>query len=159
MNSCKYAIWGFVVIISFLITQCKNDQKAVAKHGELIEKYPSGELEKKYPLLYGKKDGQGLWYYKDGKLRGIMNYKNDLQEGKTEYFYASGNRREVQYYNGGKRFGMDTVWNENGQIFQINQFENGKLQGDQYNFDTAGTMVRHAIFNADTVVKVIDLKK
>ena len=159
MNSHKYALLGFTILISFLFHQCKNDQKAVAKHGELIEKYPSGELEKKYPLLYGKKEGEGQWYFKRGKLRGILNYKDNLQEGKTEYYYEAGNLREVQYYKDGERFGMDTVWNEKGQILQINQFENGKLQGDQYHFDSTGKVTLHAVFNADTVVKVMDIKK
>ncbi|MBK9271580.1 MAG: hypothetical protein IPM48_08270 [Saprospiraceae bacterium] len=153
----------FRILILWLFTfsiyiSCNEWKSKPAKEGELLEYYTTGELQKKYKLSYGKKDGECLFYDKDGKVKGIIRYRNDLQEGKTEYFYPSGKHREIQYYSEGKKTGWDSVFYENGQLFQLIHFMNGQLHGDQYHYDTTGKMIHHGIFNADTLVKVIDLR-
>ncbi len=148
------ALLLFLISSSIMYT-CKNRSDSSTPIREEYEYYSSGEPEKKYSLVDGKREGPCEWYYKDGNLKGIIRFSNDLQEGKTEFYYPDGKLREVQYFKAGKQIGWDSIWHSNGQLFQVNHFENGKLEGDQYHYDTAGSLQHHGLFQADTLVKLI----
>jgi len=143
-------------IITFLtvLFECSCTQK---QPNEFITYHENGNVEKKYKLKNGKKEGLCEVYYASGKLKGNLYFQNDLQTGKTEYYYPSGKLREIQYFEKGKRIDWDTTYHENGAFQLISKYENGKLQGDQFRYDTLNQLTDHAVFNQDTLVKFIPL--
>ncbi|HQX44237.1 MAG: hypothetical protein IPO72_02015 [Saprospiraceae bacterium] len=144
---------NIITILNFVFQfSCTQKQP-----NELITYHEKGNVEKRYTLKEGKKEGLCEVYYASGKLKGKLFFENDQQTGKTEYYYPSGKIKEVQYYEKGKRINWDSTYHENGAFQLISKYENGKIQGDQFRFDTSNQLTDHAVFNQDTLVKFIPL--
>jgi antitoxin component YwqK of YwqJK toxin-antitoxin module len=157
LNHCPFLFYRATVLLILLAlnSSCKNQSGTTTVPREEYEYYNTGEPEKKFTLVEGKREGPCEWYFKDGRLKGVIQFANDLQDGKSEYYYPNGKLREVQYYQAGKQTGWDSIWYPNGQLFQVNHFVNGKLEGDQYHYDSTGQLKHHGLFQADTLVRLV----
>jgi antitoxin component YwqK of YwqJK toxin-antitoxin module len=84
--------------------------------------------------------------------------KKTSKPARANIIYPNGKIREVQYYQDGKRINWDTCYFENGSFQLISQYGNGKLQGEQYKFDTNNQITHKAVFNQDTLVRFIPVE-
>lgn len=68
------------------------------RHGQWIYNYPNGKLWSKAQYKNGQRHGESAVYYNNGQLRYQGNYKNDKQTGIWLFFDEKGNKvKEVDY--------------------------------------------------------------
>ena len=93
-------------------------------------------------------------YFKDGKVKAEMEFKNDLQVGRTVIYYPSGQIRQVQYYQDGQLHGADTMFYENGKPEFLRTFSKGLKDGYIRKWNENDSMIYEAKFDADTLIEV-----
>jgi hypothetical protein len=69
--------------------------------------------------------------YWDGRLRGIILYKNGMPEGEHKYWYDSGGLARWEFFQNGKLEGKRMRWYENGVIGMQEFYRNGKVIGER----------------------------
>jgi len=141
----------FLFII--LLTACQP-QKPTAKASEKIEYYGSGAVQRRIPMIGGKKDGKMTDYYLDGKLKGERWFQNDLQIDKSVLYYQNGAIQEVQYYEAGKKQGGDTVFYENGHAQFALTYNAGLKDGYLRKWSEDGHLIFEARYEKDSLVEV-----
>lgn len=123
-------------------TYC-TDIKGKPLNGQMI-KYHNGIALKRYPMKEGKLHGQGKIYYKNGRLKTVLNYKNGILNGLVMEFDKRGNIIEKVPYVNGKKEGIATYFNEKNISKFI--YENDKIQG------------KARIWDSQTKQKIYDLQ-
>jgi len=143
---------SFFLLITFLllieVTACKPKPK------EVLQYYVSGEVSRKHVEIKGKKEGQMTEYYKDGKVKSLRTFENDMEIGQSVFFYPSGAIKERIYLVDGKLNGGDTVFYESGQPQFMRNWNHGLLDGYVRKWDTLGVMTYEAKYAADKLVEV-----
>ena len=86
-----------------------------------------GNIEKyEGPLINGKKEGKGIYIYKNGcKYEGY--FKNDKKEGSGIFYYANGDRYKGNFKEGNYH-GKGTFYFNNGDRYE-GEFINNKYSG------------------------------
>jgi MORN repeat variant len=157
----KYA-YSFCILllaISILCTNCKNNppQNSTKDVSHWVEKRDTFPLGSRiYWLLDNKKDSTMTVFDKNGLKSGLLRFKNDLQEGRTNYFYPSGKLKETQFYSNGKREGSFTVYFENGSIQSTTEFVNNQRNGLFKKWNPDGSLIIETLFKNDSLVRVIN---
>lgn len=133
---------------------CQSSAPAPADK-EYIEYYGTGQVQRRYTVVNGKKEGKMTDYYTDGRIKGERWFENDLQIAKSVLYYQSGAVQEVQYYGQeGKRHGGDTVFYENGKPQFALQYEDGLKNGYLRKWSEIGTLIFEARYEKDSLVEV-----
>jgi antitoxin component YwqK of YwqJK toxin-antitoxin module len=150
LNNIAYSVISSILIIS-LVSACKQaevkpDVISNTETKEVITKFPTGEVSRKYNLVSGRKEGIMTDFYKSGIKRAEKNFQNDLQHGKTEVWHENGRLKEVQYYEKGNQILGDTIYHENGKTYMIIPYEKNVKQGDFYMYDSTGVLMYKAKF-------------
>ena len=146
----RRALPFFVILIgaSAILQGCGPDQK------EIVQQYGTGEVSRRHTEIDGKKEGEMTEYYKDGKIKGVRLFKNDIQVGKATFYYPGGQVKEVQYYEDGKLNGGDTVFYESGKPEFLRTFNKGVLDGYLRKWAEDGMVLYEAKYANDTLVEV-----
>ncbi|MBL7816819.1 MAG: hypothetical protein JNL70_17490 [Saprospiraceae bacterium] len=143
----------FIFLFLLFISAC---QPQVDKPQKQFLYFENGKVRREYQTINGKKEGLMIDFYLDGKTKTIRNFINDEQTGKTTIYHPNGQTKEVQYYDStAQREKGDTVWYDNGLIEYIAEFEKNKKNGLMSKFDSSGKLIYRAIFNNDSLVKVL----
>lgn len=58
----------------------------------------------------------GYDYDNPHQIRYLMNYKNNVLEGKQKMYYKNGQLQYELHYKNGKQCGSQTRWDKNGQV-------------------------------------------
>ena len=123
---------NYGTLISYLIQSLSNEN-LIKNSLNITEKkiykliYPNGEF---YigEILNGLKNGKGIQYYMDGKIKIDGNFVNDKVEGDGIYYYEDG-----EFYNGqwknDLRHGKGKEYYKNGIIKYEGDFVNDKPEG------------------------------
>ncbi|MGE5860749.1 MAG: TonB family protein [Ignavibacteria bacterium] len=77
-------------------------------------------------------------YSHDGKIKSIVNLKNNIREGETKLFFEDGTVKEEINYINGKVNGLVKVYNPNGKLSETVNVQEGKREGPTSLFDSAG---------------------
>ncbi len=77
-------------------------------------------------------------YYQDGKIKFIINLKNNIREGETRLFFENGIVKEERNYANGKVNGLIKTYNTNGKLSETANVLEGKREGPTSLFDSAG---------------------
>ncbi len=77
---------------------------------------PDGYLESVYTYVDGKKEGPGVTYYNNGKLRTKVSFRNNKLNGTVRMYYKSGELYRVTNYREGKAEGMRISYYKNGKV-------------------------------------------
>ena len=81
-------------------------------------------------VLYQKRYGKlNLWYY--------IHYKDGLRDGAEVHFYESGKVKNYRVLDNGRLVGKNYVWNENGKIDSITDWD----QREYVDFDENGEII------------------
>jgi antitoxin component YwqK of YwqJK toxin-antitoxin module len=124
-------IYNFLIIF-LLITACSTkEEKIVDKYDdgspkkievyqqnikiEEKEFYPNQQLKYKGNFKDGKRDGEWIYYYDDGKVWSEGGFLNDKRHGVTKVYFPNGQLRYRGGYDKGKKTGIWKFYNENGQ--------------------------------------------
>ena len=139
-----------LILISFVAFFCSCKPKPQEK----FLYYASGEVSRKHTEIDGKKEGQMTEYYKDGKVKSLRTFENNVEIGQSVFFYESGAVKERIYLADGKLNGGDTIFYENGKPQFMRNWNHGLLEGYVRKWDTLGVVTYEAKYAADKLVEV-----
>lgn len=77
----------------------------------------------------GKKNGQWIWYYKDGTERKIENYKMDNLDGLATKYWSPGKVKSEIMFKDGNYNGTYKTFHRNGQLSIETNYSKGKEDG------------------------------
>ena len=108
------------------------------KSNYIVEKYSKNRnkdiLVEKYSVnnkYYFTKDGEFKSFYKNGKVKQVLNYKNDTLSGLEKYFYENGKLSTEGYYkivNKIPKYFLKNYWNK----FGVQKVKNGNGYFEYY---------------------------
>jgi antitoxin component YwqK of YwqJK toxin-antitoxin module len=76
----------------------------------------SGQLKATGPYLDHKMHGEWTWFSKDGALVQVGSFDNDeLQTGKWMRYHANGQIKEIDQFEQGKKVAKRLLFDENGK--------------------------------------------
>lgn len=81
-------------------------------------------------MVDGKKEGAWTYYFDNGKVSAIENFRNGLLEGAVEYFYPNGVRQGLEHWHNGAMEDSATYWHQNGKIDKKGKYERGQYAGE-----------------------------
>jgi antitoxin component YwqK of YwqJK toxin-antitoxin module len=139
----------------FFLLPMACGQLAEPKASERVERFETGAVSRRTPLLNGKKEGKMTDYYPDGKLMAERQFANDKQVGRTVIYYPNGLLKEVQHYTDGLKQGGDTIWYENGQVQFLTTLEQNQKHGYLRKWSPEGKLIYEAKYDHDTLVEVM----
>ena len=98
-------------------------------NGKAIGFYENGHkmLERSY--ANGKLEGEYREWWRNGKCRYSLFYKDNKFEGTQKAFFKNGHLREEANYLAGKPEGLQRVWDESGQLTSNYTIRNNRLYG------------------------------
>lgn len=108
------------------------------KHGEAEYFYKNGKLKDKIMYKNNVKDGQHLHYFSNGQIQSKMFFKKGIQEGKTYWYYPNGKLEQESNWRNGKTFGSALYYYPTGNFQAYRCFD---FQGNiryVYEVDSAG---------------------
>ena len=102
------------------------------------EYYNDGKIESEYELKYGKINGKGIYYNKDGTIKRILYFKNGIRDSlSTEYYnYKRDKIKTNGFYNNGLKQDWWTTYDSASQrileetyyyqdkIYTLTQYDN-----------------------------------
>ncbi len=69
--------------------------------------------------------GKAFGWHRNGELRSIENFQNDLQEGTQEFWYPNGQKSREVSFSAGTASGTETKWNPDGTILSTTEWKEG----------------------------------
>ncbi len=94
----------------------------------------------------GKKQGDFIKYFINGKLDTRCHYDNDLLEGTEERFHIKGYRMTTTNYLHGKKHGEFIHYHPNGEMMEHGSFYEDLFDGEWEYFDERGVLVGEGKF-------------
>jgi antitoxin component YwqK of YwqJK toxin-antitoxin module len=89
--------------------------------------YPNGNLESEYELKDGKKHGKQIFYYKHGAVELEESYENGKLNGKSTQYFVTGDTSYEASYKDDLPHGEWKYFDDNGELYLTQKFENGTL--------------------------------
>lgn len=77
----------------------------------------------------GARQGEWVWYYPNGKIKEVANYKNGILQGENRGFYESGRLKYETSLANDELEGEYRYYNEKGALLQKKHFTAGELDG------------------------------
>ena len=110
------------ILIVFILFSCKD------KSSQKEFYYKTGELKEKivYPDAKDTTTFHGTIYYKNGKPMKIVQIVDNQVEGKMYVFNQNGNLKDIETYKNNKLHGLSARFNSKGEILNKCFFLNGK---------------------------------
>jgi antitoxin component YwqK of YwqJK toxin-antitoxin module len=103
--------------------------------------YPAGNIKAAGQMnRQNEKVGEWRYYYRDGRLDGIENYRDGKLHGAGEYYHENGNLLMRGNYVDGERNGTFTFYDKMGAVSAVETYRNGKVQGVKYSYYPSGVL-------------------
>jgi len=84
--------------------------------GDIVAYYASGEVESKFSLKEGVRQGLFQMFFKDGRLYIESNYSKGIRNGKYRDYYANGRLKSDHEFKMGEAV-MSESFRETGELF------------------------------------------
>jgi len=122
------------------------DTKAEKLHGRWVLVYPAGNL-RGYGNFNAKGDNEGdfIYYWYNGKVRGKEFYRAGKQEGEETYYFSNGQRSSHSWYKNGELDGESISYFWTGTPNIITHYHAGKEDGTKITLYANGdtSLVEH----------------
>jgi antitoxin component YwqK of YwqJK toxin-antitoxin module len=141
-------------LILLLLSASACNAPSASQPAEVVQRYQTGVVSRRFYTLNGQKQGKMTDYYNDGRLMAERQFVADKQTGRTLIYYPGGQVKEVQYYLDGKKNGGDTLWYEDGRIQFVSHLQDDKMHGYLRKWAPDGTLVFEAKYDQDTLIEV-----
>ncbi len=105
------------------------------KKNGIIQEYfdlTKAKIYYEFFIFNGKKEGEYKYYYKNGQLASIYNYKNDNLEGERKTHYDNGQLYVVSNYVNNHKEGKYKRYSDNGQLKTICNYKNDTIECEKY---------------------------
>lgn len=107
----------------------------------LIESYyDNGQPEQKVNMVAGKRQGERLYWSKDGWLIYQQNYLDDKLHGEERNYQAEGVLSSVKNYQHGKQVGLQQHFSGPEILAEKQQFDNAGREIQSIKFDSSGNI-------------------
>lgn len=81
-----------------------------------------------------KREGQSVWFFPNGKIKTVCDYRNNKRNGTHRKFHENGKEKFVAEYANGKKDGKLMMYYPDGTIWRKESYKKGELQeGHLYN--------------------------
>ncbi len=128
--------------------------------GKLITNNKKSGLQSEVQYKKGKKEGEEIVKYADGKLYEQRFYEKGIKTGIHKGWWNNGNIRfEYHFNNGGEYNGEVKEWYTNGQLMKFFHFINGKEKGSQKMWQSNGKIRANYVAKNGDRFGLIGLKK
>lgn len=130
LSSCnfimdKFSSKGEVVDNSVIVDSTSTDKKSL--NGEVRYKLPSGKLKSIVNYKDNKKVGTSYTYYETGEKQYEIPYVNGQKDGLVKFFYKSGRLYRSTSYKEGLKQGLQKKYWEIGKIKSEMRFERNMM--------------------------------
>ena len=88
-----------------------------------------------------QRDEKHEFFYEDGKLKTLENYKNGRLEGEALLYWPNGALKRKCSFVQGIREGLDQMWNEEGKLVDEGSYKAGKPIGKHRRWSGAGQLL------------------
>ncbi|MBV6644328.1 MAG: hypothetical protein KI790_02705 [Cyclobacteriaceae bacterium] len=129
------------------------EMKAGQLNGAYSYLFPDGTVKEQYHYVNGTLEGAFIAYYKDGSVRQQGSYAEGQDSGDWSGLYNNGKPQYQGQMKQGKRVGEWRFYNENGQLTDIERYnDQGQKHGDQKSYLSDGELRTELRYNADTLI-------
>jgi hypothetical protein len=90
--------------------------------------YKNGKLKLEITFKNGKYDGPAKKYYPTGTCQAVFKYKDGIKNGTETIYYESGKPYLVSTYVNGKKNGMRTMYWDTGELMAELEYKDGEPQ-------------------------------
>ena len=130
LSSCnfimeKFSSKGEIVDHSVIVDSSSSDKKSL--NGEVRYKFPSGKLKSIVNYKDNKKVGTSHTYYETGEKQYEIPYVNGKKDGLVKFFYKSGRLYRSTSYKGGLKHGLQKKYWEIGKLKSEMLFESDMM--------------------------------
>lgn len=122
----KFFTLFLLASIAFALNSCQFTQRKVETT------YPDGKPMK---VLFYRNSDTGIetvkieYYYSNGWLESVSNYKNEKKHGKAKTWYANGKLASKEFYKSGELNGKCLYYREDGTLSYKAEFNMGISDG------------------------------
>ena len=124
-----------VLLSSFIFTSCNYVMEKLSQKGEVVDKsvvINSDYTDKK------SLNGEVRYKFPSGKLKSIVNYKDNKKVGTSHSYYETGEKQyEIPYVNG-KKHGVVKWFYKSGKLYRATSYKKGLKQGAQKKYWESG---------------------
>ena len=85
-------------------------------------------------------------FYPNGKLESVVLYEKNVRQGEAIFYWKNGNIKEKRNYVNDKVFGTVTTYFENGKIKELYSIEDGRRDGPATYYDSTGNVLEDVVF-------------
>lgn len=123
------------------------------KQGEYINRHIDGSVYQKGQYDRGEKEGVWKTYYRNGQLRRLEIYKNNLLTDSALYYYVSGELMSVNYYDSqGELHGVCKDYYRNGQLETATTYDHGFKIGSYIYYAADGSPIYKKFYNGNQLI-------
>ena len=94
---------------------------------EKVELWDDGTTRHTGISKLDKYEGTHKWFFKNGNLKAVINFKNHKKHGKSTHYYPNGNLKEVANFKNGVLQGSRKQYSQEEDLVHEFEFENGYL--------------------------------
>lgn len=98
-------------------------------HGTFVGFYDNGQKMIENTFVHGILDGQSNRWWRNGKYRYTLFYRNNQLDGTQRAYFICGKIREEANYLNGALEGIQRVWDENGQLISNYTIKDKRIYG------------------------------
>jgi len=133
-----------IVLSIFLFSSCDFiTEKFFSQKDDKV----STESEKTQTGDSTAKNGEVRSLFPNGKLKSIVNYKDNIKVGISKTFYETGEKQyEIPYVNG-KKHGLVKWFYKSGKLYRLTTFVHGVKQGIQKKYWEGGKLKSEILFD------------
>jgi antitoxin component YwqK of YwqJK toxin-antitoxin module len=155
------------IFVSLCLVSCSSNKRKdyVMEKDGLIYKYGTHTLYAgiiidtadviiQYSVIYGKKNGQFITHYLNGKIEKVGFMKNNMNEGEWKYFYSNGTLESEGRYENSKAQGKWTYYYSNGFIKTEGIYVNSEKEGTWIFYHYSGKVDNCLFYRSGELPKV-----
>lgn len=127
----------------------ENENGECVPHGKWKEIYPSGYVRLIAEYKFGKRNGNWIWYRRNGKFEKTGEFEEDTESGLWQYYNNDGRLIMRGWFCSGKQCGTWTqIW-DNGKTRSRITWQSGKINGRIINYYPNGSVSAIGQMNQD----------
>ena len=135
-----------LVISIFILSSCDFTREKFSKENDAVEQSFSVDSNSKDKK---KLNGKVRYKFPSGKLKSIVNYKDNKKIGTSRTFYETGEKQYEIPYVDGKKHGLVKWFYKSGKLYRSTSYKEGLKHGAQIKYWESGKVKSEMFFEAN----------
>lgn len=124
------------------------------KNGGNKSYYKGGKLRKEIIYRNGIKEGIEKTYYPNGQVNEETTYKKGKKDGERKRYYPDGKLWYETFYINGEEEGIEKTYYKNGNLWVEIPYKSSKIVGVEKRYYESGELFGEIIYNGNDVKEV-----